>query len=62
MAKAGFDRALAGFRKEEVASTAAKLEASRQAAIIADRQLQKGTLKAPFRGRIERRLVDPARM
>ena len=60
MAKAGLDRpALAGFRKEEVANTAAKLEASRQAAIIAGRQLQKGTLNAPFRGRVERRLVDP---
>ena len=59
MAKAGLERALAGFRKEEVANTAAKLEASRQAAIIAGRQLQKGTLNAPFRGRIERRIADP---
>ncbi len=59
MAKAGFDRAVAGFRKEEVATAAAKLEAARQAAIIADRQLKKATLTAPFRGRIERRLADP---
>jgi HlyD family secretion protein len=58
MAKAGFDRAVAGFRKEEIANTAAKLEASRQAAIIAEHQLQKATLKAPFKARIERRMAD----
>jgi HlyD family secretion protein len=59
MAKASLDRAVAGFRKEEVANAAAKLEATRQAALLTDRQLQKATLKAPFRGRVERRLVDP---
>ncbi|MCI0332592.1 MAG: efflux RND transporter periplasmic adaptor subunit [Planctomycetes bacterium] len=59
MAKAGLDRAIAGFRKEEIANAAAKLEASRQAAILAERQLQKATLKAPFKGRVERRLADP---
>ncbi len=59
MAKAGLDRAVAGFRKEEIANAAAKLEASRQAAILAERQLKKATLKAPFKGRVERRLVDP---
>ena len=59
MAKAGLERAVAGFRKEEIANAAAKVEARRQAAILAERQLQKATLKAPFRGRIERRLADP---
>lgn len=59
MAKAGLERAVAGYRKEEIASAAANLEASRQAAIIAERQLQKATLKAPFSGRIERRFADP---
>jgi HlyD family secretion protein len=59
MAKAGLDRALAGYRKEEIANAAAKLEASRQAAILAERQLQKATLKAPFSGRVERRFADP---
>jgi HlyD family secretion protein len=59
MAKAGLERAVAGYRKEEIANAAAKFEASRQAAILAERQLQKATLKTPFRGRIERRLADP---
>jgi HlyD family secretion protein len=59
MAKAKLEKALAGFRKEEIANAAARLEAARQAAILADRQLKKATLKAPFRGRIERRLADP---
>jgi multidrug efflux pump subunit AcrA (membrane-fusion protein) len=59
MAKAGLDRAIAGYRKEEIANAAAKMEASRQAAILAQRQLQKATLTAPFQGRIERRLADP---
>jgi multidrug efflux pump subunit AcrA (membrane-fusion protein) len=59
MAKAGLDRAVSGFRKEEIATAAAKLEASRQAAILAQRQLQKAMLKAPFNGRIERRFADP---
>jgi RND family efflux transporter MFP subunit len=59
MAKAGLDRALAGYRKEEIDNAAAKVEAARQAAILAQRQLDKATLKAPFQGRIERRLADP---
>jgi multidrug efflux pump subunit AcrA (membrane-fusion protein) len=59
MAKAGLDRAVAGFRKEEIENAAAKVEAARQAAILAQRQLEKATLKAPFQGRIERRLADP---
>jgi RND family efflux transporter MFP subunit len=59
MAKAGLDRAIAGFRKEEIANAAARLEAARQAAILAERQLKKATLRAPLRGRIERRLADP---
>jgi HlyD family secretion protein len=59
MAKAGLQRAVAGFRKEEIANAAARLEASRQAAILAQRQLQKATLKAPFQGRIEQRFADP---
>jgi RND family efflux transporter MFP subunit len=59
MAKAGLERAVAGYRKEEIANAAAKVEAARQAAILAERQLKKATLKAPFRGRIERRLADP---
>ncbi len=59
MAKAGLQRAVAGYRKEEIANAAAKVEASRQAAILAERQLQKATLKAPFRATVERRLADP---
>ncbi|MEX2307436.1 MAG: efflux RND transporter periplasmic adaptor subunit [Pirellulales bacterium] len=59
MAKAGLERAVAGYRKEEIANAAARVEASKQAAILAERQLRKATLKAPFRGRIERRLADP---
>lgn len=59
MAKAGLDRALAGYRKEEIENAAAKVEAARQAAILAQRQLEKATLKAPFQGRIERRMADP---
>jgi multidrug efflux pump subunit AcrA (membrane-fusion protein) len=59
MAKAGLDRAIAGYRKEEVTNAAAKLEASRQAAILAQRQLEKATLKAPFKARVERRMADP---
>jgi RND family efflux transporter MFP subunit len=59
MAKAGWERAVAGFRKEEIANAAARVEAARQAAILAKRQLEKATLTAPFRGRIERRLADP---
>jgi HlyD family secretion protein len=59
MAKAGLDRARAGYRKEEIENAAAKVEAARQAAILAQRQLEKATLKAPFKGRVERRLADP---
>jgi RND family efflux transporter MFP subunit len=59
MAKAGLERALAGNRKEEIAAAAAKVEALHQAAILADRQKEKATLKAPFTGRVERRFVDP---
>ena len=59
MAKAGLERAVAGFRKEEIANAAARVEASKQAAILAERQLQKATLKAPFRASVERRLADP---
>jgi len=57
--KARLDRAIAGPRQEELAAAAAKAEAQRQALAIAQRQLDKATLKAPFAGRVEQRLLDP---
>ena len=57
--KAQLDRAIAGPRKEEIAAAVAKVEARRQAAGLAARQLEKATIKAPFGGRVEQRLLDP---
>jgi multidrug efflux pump subunit AcrA (membrane-fusion protein) len=59
MSKAGLERAVAGFRKEEIAAAAANVQALMQATDLAQRQLDKATLTVPFAGRIERRLVDP---
>ena len=59
MAKASHDRAVAGNRQQEIDAAAARVEALRQAAVLANRQLAKATLRAPFGGRVERRFVDP---
>lgn len=59
MAKAGLERAVAGFRKEEIEAASANVKALKQAMDLAQRQLEKATITAPFAGRIERRLVDP---
>ncbi len=56
--KAQLQKAVAGPRKEDIDAAAAVAEARRQAALLAARQLKKATLQAPFRGRIERRLLD----
>lgn len=57
-AKARWDRAVAGPRKEEIQAAEAELDARTQAAALAQRQLDKATLRAPFAGRIEKRMVD----
>lgn len=56
--KAHLARAVAGPRKEQIEAARANAEALAQAVQLAQRQLEKATLKAPFRGRVERRLVD----
>lgn len=56
--KARWERALAGPRKEEIEAARAEVKAHTEAAALAKRQLEKATLRAPFRGRVERRLVD----
>ncbi len=56
--KAQLQKAVAGPRKEDIDAAAAEAEARRQAAALAARQLKKATLRAPFRGRVERRLLD----
>ncbi len=56
--KAQLKKAVAGPRKEDIDAAAAEAEARRQAAALAARQLKKATLRAPFRGRVERRLLD----
>ena len=57
-AKARLDRAIEGPRKEDKDAATAAVEAQKQAAALAGRQLQKATLSAPFGGRIEKRLLD----
>jgi RND family efflux transporter MFP subunit len=52
-------KANAGPRPEEIQAARAETEARQQAASLARRQLEKGTLKAPFTGLIERRFADP---
>ena len=56
--KARLERAIAGPRKQEIEAAAAEVEARTQAAALAKRQLEKATLRAPFRGRVEKRLLD----
>jgi RND family efflux transporter MFP subunit len=56
--KALWERAVAGPRKEEIEAAEAEVDARKQAAAQAKRQLDKATLRAPFRGRVERRLLD----
>ena len=51
-------RAIAGPREEEIKAAAAQVEALAQASALATRQLQKATLRAPFAGRVEKRLLD----
>ena len=58
LAKARLERAVAGPRKEDIEAAAAEVEARTQAAALARRQLEKATLRAPFGGRVERRLLD----
>lgn len=57
--KAFFDRAVAGPRKEDIEEAAATVELRTHALAVAKRQLQKATLRAPFGGRVEKRMVDP---
>jgi RND family efflux transporter MFP subunit len=57
-AKALWEKAKNGPRKQDVDAAAAEVEALKQAVAQAQRQLDKATLTAPFRGRIERRLLD----
>ncbi len=59
MTKAALDKAVAGPRTEEIQAAAAEVNARKHAVAITQQQLGKATLKAPFRGRIEKRLVDP---
>jgi len=57
--RAFFDRAVAGPRKEDIEEAAATVELRTHALAVAKRQLQKATLRAPFGGRVEKRMVDP---
>jgi membrane fusion protein (multidrug efflux system) len=57
-AKALWEKAKNGPRKQDVDAAAAEVEALTQGVAQAQRQLDKATLAAPFRGRIERRLLD----
>ncbi len=56
--KARWQRAIAGPSKEEIDAATAEVRARSEAAALAKRQLAKATLRAPFRGRVEKRLVD----
>lgn len=56
--KARLARAIAGPRKEEIDSARAEALALEHAAGSATRQLEKAALTAPFRGRVEKRLLD----
>ncbi len=52
-------KAAAGFRQEEIEEAQAQFVARQQQVAMAQRNLEKATLRAPFRGRIEKRLLDP---
>ena len=56
--KARLARAIAGPRKEEIATARADVMAFEHETALAKRQLEKATLTAPFRGRVEKRFVD----
>ena len=58
LTKAQLEKAITGPRREEIDGAFAEAEARLQAAALAKRQLGKATLKAPFRGRVEKRLLD----
>ncbi len=58
VSKAQLARAVAGPRKEEIDAALATAKARSLAAAQARRQLEKATLKAPFRGRVEKRFLD----
>jgi len=57
-AKARLERAVAGPRTEEIEAANAEVIARTQAVALAKRQLGKATLKAPFDGYVEKRLLD----
>jgi len=57
-AKSRLDRAVAGPRKQELEAAQAAEESSTQSHLLAQRQLTKATIRSPFPGRIEKRLVD----
>jgi HlyD family secretion protein len=57
--RARWEKAVAGFRAEEIAEAQAQTAALQQAVARAQRDLDKATLRAPFRGRIEKRYLDP---
>jgi RND family efflux transporter MFP subunit len=57
--RARWEKAVAGFRKEEIAEAEAQAAALQQTVSRAQRDLEKATLRAPFRGRIEKRYLDP---
>lgn len=59
LTRARWERAVAGPRSEEIDAATAEVKARTQAAALARRQLEKATLRAPFRGRLEKRLLDP---
>lgn len=56
--KARWDRALAGPRQEEIEAAKAEVRAQNEAVGLARRRLEKATMTAPFRGRVEKRFVD----
>jgi len=55
---ARLQRAIAGPRKQQIEAAAAEVGARTQAVALARRQLEKATLRAPFGGRVEKRLLD----
>jgi HlyD family secretion protein len=57
-AKALLERAVAGPRRQEVEAATADVAALTQTVAQAQRQLDKATINAPFRGRVEKRLLD----
>lgn len=57
-ANAQLEKAVNGPRKEDIEAAAAEVESFTQAVALAQRQLDKATVRAPFGGRIEKRLLD----